>query len=233
MLRALILFGVYVVLGVPAALAGIPLTLIRRDISQPYEWAMRILRVGLRVAGIRVEAEWRLPLDAGRTYLFFSNHVSNLDPPVLFPLLPGRTSVFIKRSLMKIPMLGYAMKLARFIPVDRDGRAESAKQSVDEAAAVLAAGVHVTSFIEGTRSPDGRLLPFKKGPFYLAMETGAPVVPVTITGTRELMPKGSLRLRSGRARVVFHPPLLPRNYATREDLMEAVRTAIESGLEGR
>ena len=101
------------------------------------------------------------------------------------------------------------MKLGDFIPVDRDGRVESAKESVAFAARVLASGVHITSFVEGTRSRDGRLLPFKKGPFYLAMETGAPVVPVSIWGTETMMKKGSMRIYPGTAHVTFHAPLDP------------------------
>jgi 1-acyl-sn-glycerol-3-phosphate acyltransferase len=230
MLRSLTLLTVFFVLGIPTAVIGIPWTLITGDPSLIYRSAMAIVWIGLRIVGVRVKVEWRAPLDPQHTYLFFSNHVSNLDAPVLFPLLPGRTSVFLKRSLMRIPVLGYGMRLVGFIPVDRDGSVEGAKQSVAAAAAVLASGVHVTSFIEGTRSTDGRLLPFKKGPFYLAMDTGIPVVPVTINGTGRLMPPGSLRVRPGVARVIFHAPLEPKNFATREDLMEAVRAAIEFGL---
>lgn len=231
MFAALTLLAVYVALGLPAAIVGIPWALITGDSSPVYRWAMSIVRTGLRAARIHVESEWRTQLDSRRKYLFFSNHLSNLDPPVLFPLLPGRTSVFIKRSLLRIPILGYGMKLVGFIPVDRDGTVESAKQSVDAAVSELAKGVHIASFIEGTRSPDGRLLPFKKGPFYLAMESCAPVVPVTIRGTEKLMRKGSLKVHPGSVRVIFHPPLEPANYATREDLMLAAREAIQSGFE--
>jgi 1-acyl-sn-glycerol-3-phosphate acyltransferase len=192
--------------------------------------AMWILHAGLRAAGIRIEVAWRLTLEPRKNYIFLSNHVSNLDPPVLLPLLPGRTSVFVKRSLMKLPVIGYAMSLGKFVPVDRDGRVESAKDSVTLAARVLKSGLNITSFVEGTRSRDGRLLPFKKGPFYLAMETGAPVVPVSIWGTETMMKKGGLRIYPGTAHVTFHAPLDPKSFATREDLMAAVRSAIESGL---
>jgi 1-acyl-sn-glycerol-3-phosphate acyltransferase len=230
MLPALILLFVYNVLGVPAALIGLPWTIISGDIRMVYRWAMWIMHAGLRAAGIRIQAEWRTPLDREKRYIFLSNHVSNLDPPVLLPLVPGRTAVFVKRSLTKLPVIGYAMKLGDFVPVDRDGRVESAKDSVAFAARVLASGVNITSFVEGTRSRDGRLLPFKKGPFYLAMETGAPVVPVSIWGTETMMKKGRMRIYPGSAHVIFHAPLNPRDYATREDLLAAVRSAIESGL---
>ena len=230
MLPALTLLLVYLILGIPAALVGIPWTLASRDIRFVYGWTMWIMHAGLRAAGIRIEVVWRVPPQPGKRYIFLSNHVSNLDPPVLLPLLPGRTSVFVKRSLTKLPVLGYGMKLGDFIPVDRDGRVESAKESVTLAARVLASDVHITSFVEGTRSQNGRLLPFKKGPFYLAMETGAPVVPVSIWGTETMMKKGSMRIYPGTAHVTFHAPVDPKEYATREDLMVAVRSAVESGL---
>lgn len=230
MFAAVVLFSTWVILGIPAAFIGIPWTLIRRDISLLYRMAMAIVRIGLRLARIRVQAKWEQPLDPAQCCIFLSNHVSNLDPPVLFPLLPGRAAGFIKRSLTKIPILGYGMKLAQFIPVDRDGNVEAAAASVENARQVLASGVHIVSFVEGTRSRDGRLQAFKKGPFYLAMESGAPVVPVSLYGTETMMRKGSVRIFPGTAHVVFHAPLLPRNYSSREELMEATRAAIAAGL---
>lgn len=230
MFAAAILFVTWIVLGIPAALVGIPCALILGEIGPVYFWALTIMRIGLRLAGIRVEVLWDAPPDPARRYIFLCNHVSNLDPPVVFPLLPGRASAFIKRSLMKIPVLGYGMRLASFIPVDRDGRVESAQESVQIAAQVLVSGVHILSFVEGTRSRDGRLQPFKKGPFFLAMETGATVIPVSIYGTESMMKKGSMRVFPGTAHVRFHAPIEPRRYATREDLLEAVRASIASGL---
>jgi 1-acyl-sn-glycerol-3-phosphate acyltransferase len=159
-----------------------------------------------------------------------SNHVSNLDPPALLPLIPGRAAVFLKRSLTKIPILGYAFKLGEFIPVDRDGRVESAQESAAAARRVLGKGIHIATFVEGTRSRDGRLLPFKKGPFYLAKDAGAPCIPVSIHGTESMMAKGSLKIRPGAVHIVFHPPIDPAQYQTREELMQAVRAAIASAL---
>jgi len=131
---------------------------------------------------------------------------------------------------MKIPVLGYGMRLAEFVPVSRAGNVEEARESTEKAVAVLQKGIHIMTFVEGTRSPDGRLLPFKKGPFYLAMDAGAPCVPVTITGTRAMMPKGSLRVRRGRVRVEFHAPVEAREMSDREELLQRVRAAIASGL---
>ena len=131
-----------------------------------------------------LKSVWRQPLDPNQRYIFLSNHVSNLDPPILIPLLPPPIAVILKRSLMKIPVLGWAMRLAGYIPVDRDGRVESAMESAEIAKRTLASGIHVLSFPEGTRSRDGRLQPFKKGPFYHGRgKSGAPVVPISIYGT--------------------------------------------------
>jgi len=131
---------------------------------------------------------------------------------------------------MRIPGLGYGMKLGDFIPVDRDGRVESAKESIAAAKRVLEKGVHITTFVEGTRSRTGKMLAFKKGPFYLAMQTGAPCIPVSIWGTETMMAKGSMRIHPGTAHILFHPPIYPKDFATREDLLSAVREAVASGL---
>ncbi|HEX3939958.1 MAG TPA: lysophospholipid acyltransferase family protein [Acidobacteriaceae bacterium] len=230
MTRALIILAAYLVLGLPAAVFGLPWTLLSRDIGFLYRWAMWVVRTGLRLGGIRIAVSGREHIPPQTACIFMSNHVSNLDPPVLAPLLPVRTAFFLKQSLLKIPALGYGMRLAGFIPVRRDGRVESAQESVAFAKGVLASGTSVMTFPEGTRSRNGELLPFKKGPFYLALESGAAVVPVSIWGTAEMMPKGSLRIRPGTAHVIFHSAIEPRRFATREELMAAVRAAIQSGL---
>lgn len=191
---------------------------------------MWLVRLGVRLAGIKLDVSGLEDVPANTACIFMSNHVSNLDPPILIPLIPVRTSVFLKRSLMKIPVLGYGMRLGEFIPVDRAGNIKEAQASIRFAAKVMAKGIHVTSFIEGTRSRDGRLLPFKKGPFYLAMETQFPCIPVSIWGTETMMRKGSLKVMPGTAHVVFHPPLYPKDFASREDLMAAVRASIASAL---
>lgn len=230
MIAAFTLLGTILLLGTPAALLFIPWAMITGDASPLYNAALRIVRLAFRLAGIGVVVQGLENVPAHTSCIFMSNHVSNLDPPALLPRIPGRTSAFIKRSLTKIPVLGYGLKLGEFVPVDRDGRVESAVESVAVARGVLEKGLHITTFVEGTRSLDGRLLPFKKGPFYLAVEAGAPCVPVSIHGTEGMMSKGSLRVKPGTAHIVFHPPLSPGDFATREDLMQAVRTSIASGL---
>ena len=230
MISTFLLVGTYILLGIPAALVFFPLAVITGNATLLYNVAQRITRAGFVLAGIRVQVTGRERVPAGVACIFMSNHVSNLDPPALIPRIPGRTSVFLKRSLMKIPILGYGFKLGELIPVERDGRAESAQESAAAARRVLEKGLHITIFVEGTRSPSGQMLPFKKGPFYLAMETAVPCVPVSIHGTERMMAKGSARIRHGTAKITFHAPLYPKDYASREELMEAVREAIAGGL---
>lgn len=230
MISSLAFLITILVLGTPAAIACIPWALITGNATPLYNASQMILRIALRLARIRIQAKGVEGVPAHTACIFMSNHVSNLDPPVLIPLIPGRTSAFLKRSLMKIPVLGYGMKLGEFVPVDRDGRAESAIESIRAAEQKLRKGLHITTFVEGTRSRDGRLLPFKKGPFYLAMETGALCIPVSIHGTESMLAKKSVRIRPGTAVITFHPPLNPHDFTTREELMSAVRIAIASGL---
>jgi 1-acyl-sn-glycerol-3-phosphate acyltransferase len=222
-----------VAMAIPVAAFGFAWCLIFADAMPLYRASFFIVRVGFRLAGIRIHVEGLQHIPAGQACIFMSNHVSNLDPPVLTSCIPGRTSVFYKQSLSRLPLLGYGMRLAEFVPVTREGNVEAAQESVRLASAVLKKGIHITTFVEGTRSRDGRLLPFKKGPFYLALESGAPCIPVSISGTEGLMHKGSMRVLPGDVRVAFHPPVYARNFPDRESLMLAVRESIASGLPER
>jgi 1-acyl-sn-glycerol-3-phosphate acyltransferase len=230
MITSLLVLFTWIALGLPVAIVSIPLALFTGRVMPLYNAALWVVRMGFRVAGVPVAVEGRERIPANTACIFMANHVSNLDPPALLPQLPGRTSAFMKRSLMKIPILGTGFKLAEFIPVDRAGSQANAKRSVAAANRLLARGVHITTFVEGTRSQDGRLLPFKKGPFYLAMQSGAPCIPISIYGTEIMLAKGSPRIKPGTAHIVFHEPIIPGDYATREELSQAVRAAIASGL---
>ena len=230
MISSLVLLATLVALGIPTAVLFIPWTIVTGNVMPLYNATLWMVRIGYWLAGIRVEVEGRDRVPAGTACIFMANHVSNLDPQALIPRIPGRTSAFMKRSLMKIPIVGTGFRQGEFIAVDRTGSALSAQESVAVAKRLLEKGVHITTFVEGMRSKDGRLLPFKKGPFYLAMETGAPCIPVSIWGTETMMAKGSLRIRPGTAHLIFHDPVYPGDFTNREDLLGAVRAAIASGL---
>ena len=230
MIASVFVFVVILAISIPSAIVFIPLAVITGNAGPLYSVTCFIVRTGFRAAGIRVRVEGRENVPAGQACIFMANHVSNLDPPGLIPRIPGRTAAFAKRAIFNIPVFGYCMKLGEFIPVDRTGNASSAQESVAAARRVLEKGLHITTFVEGTRSKDGRMLPFKKGPFYLAKETGAPCIPVSVYGTESLMAVGSFAIKPGIVHFVFHAPIYPRDFETREQLMAAVRAAIASGL---
>src|SRR5262249_61253263 len=117
-----------------------------------------------------------------RRYCSLLNVSPTIAPPIAIPLLPGRTSVMVKKELFHFPIFGKAMRLASLVPVDRGNR-DAGIAAVREALEVVKKGIHMCIFVEGHRSYDGKLLAFKKGPFYLAEECQVPVVPVTISGT--------------------------------------------------
>jgi 1-acyl-sn-glycerol-3-phosphate acyltransferase len=212
-----------------AALVGFPWTFLTRDISFLYRISMWGAWTGVKLAGVKVETVGLEKLDPSLTYIFMSNHTSNLDPPILLPLIPRRTSVMAKKELFSYPILGETMRLGALVPVDRGNR-DAGIAAVHDAAEVVRQGINMTIYVEGKRSFDGKLLPFKKGPFYLAMECRVPVVPVTIVGTHELMPKARFQISSGKVKVIFHDPIPPNDFGDRDCLMARVRAAINNGL---
>jgi 1-acyl-sn-glycerol-3-phosphate acyltransferase len=223
------MLGFWAVLLPLVAVVAFPWTLITGDISFLYRVGMWGAWTGVRLAGIRVRVIGLDKLDPTRTYIFMSNHVSNIDPPVLLPLIPRRTSVMAKKELFRYPLLGRTMRMGSLVPVDRGNR-DAGIAAVRAAAGVIEQGINMTIYVEGHRSFDGRLLPFKKGPFYLATECNVPVVPVTIAGSHYIMPKQRFAIRPGIVTVTFHNPIEPAHFGGRESLMTKVREAINNAL---
>jgi 1-acyl-sn-glycerol-3-phosphate acyltransferase len=212
-----------------AALIGFPWTYLTKDVSFLYRMSMWVAGAGVRIAGVRVRAVGLEKIDPARSYIFMSNHISNLDPPITLPLIPRRTSVMVKKELFSYPILGKIMLIGSLVPVDRGNR-DAGISAVREAVKAIQQGLNMTIYIEGKRSFDGRLLPFKKGPFYLAEECRVPIVPITITGTQEVMPKARFAIQSGTVTVQFHDAIEPESFGSRECLMAKVRAVIDSGL---
>lgn len=230
MISTFLFMATMVITGIPTALLFIPWAWLTGNAGPLYRGTRFMLASSCRMAGVRIRTEGLQNIPRNQACIFMSNHVSNLDPPALIAVIPGRTSAFMKRSLMELPILGTGFRQGEFIAVDRSGSPTDAQKSVAAAQRVLAKGLHMTTFVEGTRSRDGRMLPFKKGPFFLAMASGAPCIPVSIHGTEKIQRKGSLRMQPGQAHVVFHPPIDPAAFRTREELMRTVRASIASGL---
>jgi 1-acyl-sn-glycerol-3-phosphate acyltransferase len=228
-IRAAIMLGFWAVLMPFAAVLGFPWTFITGNVMFLYRISMWGAKTGVRLTGVKVETVGLDRLDPSRTYIFMSNHASNIDPPIMLPLIPKRTSVMARHELFDYPLLGKAMRLGSLVPVDRKNR-ESGIAAVRAASEVINKGINMTIYVEGGRSFDGRLLPFKKGPFYLATECGVPVVPVTIVGTHDVMPKGRFAIKPGRVTVIFHDPIEPKDFGGRDELKAKVREVINSGL---
>src|SRR5579863_7379764 len=229
MIRTIIMLVFWAMAAPVAALIGFPASFIMGDVRVLYRLFMWGAWGGVWISGVRVHAIGLDRFDHSRSYIFMSNHVSNLDPPIQIPALPKRTSVMVKKELFKVPILGRAMRMGDLVPVDRGNR-DAGIEAVNAAKAVVAKGLNMTIYIEGKRSFDGKLLPFKRGPFYLAMECGVPVVPMTIVGTHYAMPKGRFAIKPGPVKVIFHPAIEPKDFGDRDQLMEKVRRMIESGL---
>ena len=191
-----------------------------------------MMRIGRRILGIDVKVTGLDRLDAATPYVFMSNHLSFLDGPLVMTILGRPARVIVKRFVFRTPVLGLGMRFAGYVPLDKEG-VGAGKRSIARAAQLIREKRY--SFLvypEGTRSSDGNLQPFRRGGFFLAVECGAPIVPVTIRGTFELMPRGKRLVRKGPVQITFHEPV-PVTGCTREtmaELIEKVRGAVSSAL---
>jgi 1-acyl-sn-glycerol-3-phosphate acyltransferase len=195
-----------------------------------YRYAMSAVRLADRMAGIRVRAEGLENIPSG-VCIFVSNHVSNVDPLALVPAIPRRIALLAKKEVFRIPILSIAMRQAGLVPVDREDR-EAAAESVDIGVKRLKEGLSFVVFAEGTRSVDGRLRPFKRGTFVMAIRAGVPIVPVSLIGTQNLMRKGHWSLYPGQVVVRFGPPIDSSEYSMeqRGELLALVEAAVAEGL---
>ncbi|HEX9081635.1 MAG TPA: lysophospholipid acyltransferase family protein [Holophagaceae bacterium] len=192
--------------------------------------APRYIRGTASAFGIRRRLEgWEhLPEDlrsGGRPAVFIGNHTSLFDPPLLISTLPSRPVFVAKKELARVPFLGWVIWLARFIFIDR-ARREAAHRSLADAARRIHDGQSLAAFPEGTRSADGRLLPFKKGVFALAFEAGVPVVPLAIHGGLGILPRGTWRVQGGSYRITVGRPIESSDFPD----AEALRTACEAAM---
>jgi 1-acyl-sn-glycerol-3-phosphate acyltransferase len=205
-------------------------SIIRGNPEFMYATAMKAVRFGNQLVGIRVRIEGLENIPA-QPCAFISNHASNLDPLAFIPAIPRRVGILVKRELFRIPIFSSAMIRVQFTPVDRGDR-ESSGKSISAAAQILKEGLSYAIFAEGTRSPDGRLRPFKKGGFTMAIEAGAPVVPVSIAGTQKLLQKGSWIVRPGEVEVRFGRPVDASDYTLerRAELIQRVESLVAGGL---
>jgi len=193
-------------------------------------WGVNICRA----CGIRLSVRGTESVDWDKPFLIMANHQSYFDIPVLYASLPRAFGMLAKKELFRVPVFSSAMRGVRCIPIDRSNRRQSL-ESIRGAAEQVRSGKSIVVFPEGTRSPDGKIHDLKKGPFYLAQMAGVPIVPVGIRGTRQVLAKGAVLVRSGDVSVSVGVPLEvdATGQNERERLREAVRAAFAelSGLE--
>ncbi len=185
----------------------------------------------LAATGIRVKKKIMQQVPTDRPVIFACNHASLLDIPILYNALPVEFRFIVKKELFKVPLLGFAMKTAGYIPIDR-ARGRAALSSMKEAANKIRQGASIVIFPEGTRSSDGRLQDFKEGAFMLAVRSGCPVVPVAIRGSSKILKKGSIVAHPGQVEVIVGNPLevTGTTSADRKRITRLVREQIEQML---
>jgi len=176
----------------------------------------------LYTSGVKSEITGTELLNPNERYLFISNHQSYYDIPVLIDSIPNDIRFVYKKSLTWIPFFGWFLYLTGYIPINRK-EARSALKSLHKAAKSLVNGRCIAIFPEGTRSNDGNIHDFKKGMFIIAKEAKQKIVPVTISGTRKILPKKSLRIRPGKVKVTISTPL---DYKEDKNFLEEIRTII-------
>ncbi len=187
-----------------------------------------MMRVGRLILGIDIEVAGLDRLDRQTPYVFMSNHLSFLDGPLLMTVIDRPARVIVKRFVFRIPVLGMGMRFSGYVPLDKEG-AGAGRRSIARAAQLIKEkGYSFLIYPEGQRSWDGQMQPFRRGGFFLALDTGAPIVPVSIRGTFELMPRGTWFVKKGPVRIVFHKPIAVDGYTpeTMPELMDRVRTAV-------
>lgn len=226
-MRSIVLVIVYFIL----TLLAIPLLFVcvlfgfRNAFLAYGRWMMR---VGRLILGIDVEVAGLDRLDRHTPYVFMSNHTSFLDGPLLMTVIDRPARVIVKRFVFRIPVLGLGMRFSGYVPVDKGGTGAGRRSIVRAAQLIKEKGYSFLIYPEGQRSWDGKLQPFRRGGFFLALDTGTPIVPMSISGTFELMPRGRWFIKKGPVRIIFHEPIAVDGVTPEmmPELMDRVRAAV-------
>lgn len=226
----LVFIPVAVVATIFAGLAAVPTALVSPRAAN-LQIAVRWSRLLAWLTPARVEVEGAEHVELGQSYVVVANHQSQFDIPVIYGFCGLDLRWVMKAELRRIPFVASGCRAIGHIFIDRSNP-EQARQAINLAVSRLQAGTGILFFPEGTRSRSGELLPFKKGAFRVAVDQELPVLPLTVSGTREVMPAGSLSLCPGTVRLQIHPPVSTVGSTTAdiEPLKEAVRATIASGL---
>ena len=185
------------------------------------------------ISGIKLSVTGLENIDKKKIYVFVSNHSSQYDIPALQYVIPIPISIVFKKELSKIPIFGWQLRTGPYIMIDRTNT-ESALNSIEKAKQRMTEKkLSPLLYPEGTRSKTGEVQSFKRGAFYLASKVGFPIIPVSISGASEILPKGKFKIKSGTIYVHFDKPISTENVSSRKDeldLMQKVRDIIISNL---
>ena len=189
-------------------------------------------KVMLWANGVRVEIHGFNKIDKDKAYIYIPNHLSFFDIFALLVCLPVDFKFIFKEEIMRVPILGWAMRKAGYISISRSSPAK-ARHSVKKAVHMVKNGASLVIFAEGTRSKDGHLQPLRRGAFQLALSSGSPIVPVAIKGSNKIMPKGSFRLKKGFITIQIGSPIPTVNYERKamRELIESVSGSLRTMLE--
>jgi 1-acyl-sn-glycerol-3-phosphate acyltransferase len=182
----------------------------------------------LWIAGVKVEVIGLENINPDENYVYVANHCSGFDIPVVMASIPGQMRIVFKKELTKIPLFGWQLRIGPYILIDRENPAK-AMESLEIAKKKMEKGASVLLFAEGTRSQDGNIQPFKRGAFTLATRSGKKIVPLTIKGTFEILPKKKFRIRPGTVKLFIDPPIEHDGSIDKKselELMEKVRNII-------
>jgi len=230
-LRTLFFYLTYYPWTLFVLLAALPISLFGENVV--HRWGMVWGRSALLLAGLKVNVQGAENIPAGRSAVYIVNHQSNFDIPILYAGLPLQFRWMAKKELFDIPLFGLAMHRCGYIPIDRSDR-RKAMHSMNEASKQIRDGASVIVFPEGTRTTDGHLQEFKKGGFLIAIKAQAPVIPIAIKGSFEVMSKNSLRIHSGTISMKIFPAIETSGMknADIQQLMSLARQPIATMMEG-
>lgn len=216
------------------SLLGISFLIFDRSLRL-YFWLSHFFSGGiLKISLVRVEKSGLDNFDHDKPYIFVSNHSSHYDIPVLQHSIPNKMGMIFKKELAKIPFFGWQLKWGPYVMIDRNDPEKALKSIVEAKEKISKLGMSVVVFAEGTRSTTGEVQPFKRGAFYLASRSGFPIIPVSISHSNKIMPKGKFRIKGGTVKVHFDKPIPTNQLVNKKDeldLMEKVRSVVIQNIE--
>lgn len=214
-------YWIFVIAG-SLFLFGMPLVMLYAEIFRnrdlAYPWARWGARIWLKLSGMKVRVLGKENLQKNQSYVFVANHHSYLDTAAMFAYTGKKMGVIAKKEMLKLPIGGRFMKYVNVLAIDRSD-AEKAIETMNDAAEKMRSGVSFGVFAEGTRAMPFELLPFKKGAFHIAIETGFPIVPVAFKNTDVLMGKKQNYAQPGTIEMIILPPIETKNLTIENDLM--------------